>query len=464
MKIKKLLNYLIGSTIVLVSIALTVGCQNSNASETKKVETTNTDKTDDMTTDSPENLYRGFSNDVMPELALPGKYAVGVRTLNATNPNQLNITLSDQEDRTLALEVWYPAKAPDTGSKAVYEDVSRTGLPFRIQSPHAWRDAELEAPESGKYPLVVISHGYTGYRTIMFYMGEHLASHGYIAVAIDHTHSTNADNLANNGIGFPSTLYHRSRDQYFVLNHFRSSSHFASEHIDTTNVGLIGYSMGAYGAVNSVGGCYNFVAAHGFLAGIDSEDTAASQGFADLMNTCAGGQSKAEYTVDPAWKAVVAFAPWGNQLGLFDLVETAKISVPMLYVSGSDDLVSQYTKGVKALYETTGSSKKYLLTYQAGGHNIAPHPAPTAARTNAFDIGHYVEPAWDNERLNVNNSHFVLAMMNCYVKSDATACEYLALGNGATSNQFVEADGFTLSPTWKGFADYVSGGMEWHSN
>ncbi|MDZ7869236.1 MAG: hypothetical protein U5L02_08540 [Rheinheimera sp.] len=43
----------------------------------------------------------------------------------------------------------------------------------------AFRDA-APAAGTGQLPVVVISHGYTGYRSLMFYLAEHLASHGYI--------------------------------------------------------------------------------------------------------------------------------------------------------------------------------------------------------------------------------------------------------------------------------------------
>ena len=77
-------------------------------------------------------------------------------------------------DRKLTLEVWYPAVA-GAGKLATYDDVTRLHKPFSIQGA-ALRDAT--ALKEGQFPLVVLSHGYTGYRTIMFYLGEHLASHG----------------------------------------------------------------------------------------------------------------------------------------------------------------------------------------------------------------------------------------------------------------------------------------------
>ena len=56
----------------------------------------------------------------------------------------------------------------------------------------------------------------------MFYLAEHLASHGYVVVGIDHKDSTNAEVFddATRASGFISTLYNRARDQQFLLDYF----------------------------------------------------------------------------------------------------------------------------------------------------------------------------------------------------------------------------------------------------
>ena len=156
--------------------------------------------------------------DVTPELGKRGTYAVGVSTIQATNPQQLSAKdYQSLEDRTLTLEVWYPAVTKKSDVQATYENVTRTHKTFLLQG-NSVRDAKINQEHT--YPLVVLSHGYTGYRTIMFYLGEHLASHGYVVVGIDHTDSTTGDVDFENApfAGFPSTLINRARDQQFVLD------------------------------------------------------------------------------------------------------------------------------------------------------------------------------------------------------------------------------------------------------
>ena len=146
-----------------------------------------------------------------PELAAYGKYAIGVRTLQATDRNRPDI-LNTKEggptaryDRTLTLEVWYPA-ALAAGQKpgGDYRAITRDPAITATLHGQAVRDAApltTEAP----FPLVIISHGYPGNRYLMSHLAENLASKGFVTVSIDHKDSTYDDQKA-----FASTLYNRA--------------------------------------------------------------------------------------------------------------------------------------------------------------------------------------------------------------------------------------------------------------
>lgn len=407
----------------------------------------------------PEQLQSQLPSDVVPELADKGQFSVGVRTINIINPEQFDPATQSNKDRKLTLEVWYPSAVDANSVKTSYENVTRSGIKFSIQAD-AFRDSPvLPTSKTDKFPLVIISHGYTGYRTLMYYLAEHLASHGYIVAAIDHTDSTNAEiDMINSPFsGFFSTLINRSRDQQFTLNYLTSTPNFASTAIDNTKAGLIGYSMGGYGAINTVGGCYNFTSTSASTyTGL--KDPKQIQKAMALLNSCAGGQYE-NSKVDTRWQAVIAMAPWGGQHKLFNQEALSKINTPILYIAGDLDDISGYD-GIKSLYEQTGSKDKYLLTYQNARHNIAPHPAPSVAKKSELDIGHYYEPAWDSTVLNNNNKHFTLAMMDCHLNKQLDKCTYLDLS--PNSNQ-VAIDGKTPKP-WQGFDHRYSVGMGWHKS
>jgi len=400
-----------------------------------------------------EQVYKGISPDVLPSQAHRGNFTVGVKTLSLVNPQQFNVNTQTVGDRPLTIELWYPAKKETKALAAIYKNVTRTHTPFAIKGD-AFRDATAIANK--KFPLVVISHGYTGYRTLMFYLAEHLASHGYVVASIDHTDSTNEDVDFKRApfSGFPSTLYNRSRDQQFVLNTFTDTHNPLSRNVDTTSAGLIGYSMGGYGAINTIGGCYQF-SEEKVAAFTGVKDKALLGKFTGLLNSCAGGQYQ-DVNVDKKWKSAVAMAPWGNAHQVFSPKALAKVDTPILFIAGSEDDISDYAS-IQSLFDATATRNAYLLTYERARHNIAAHPAPTAARGSEIDFGHYWDSTWGAEQLNAVNKHFVRAMMDCHVKDIKESCAFLDL----PESSYQRPDAGKLSDPWPGFVTRFSTGMQW---
>jgi predicted dienelactone hydrolase len=153
-----------------------------------------------------------------PELAAHGAFNIGVRTIQVTDKNRPDIINTKaggptaRYDRTLTLEVWYPAAlAAGQPTGGEYRVITRDPAITATVHGKAVRDAApLASPGA---PLVIISHGYPGNRYLMSHIGENLASKGFVTVSIDHADSTYDDLKA-----FSSTLYNRSFDQLFVLN------------------------------------------------------------------------------------------------------------------------------------------------------------------------------------------------------------------------------------------------------
>jgi len=132
-----------------------------------------------------------------PTLAAHGEFPVGVRTMTFTNPDQIDIlqvteTAQPRTDRTLTVEVWYPA-ATGTEAGTTYDVILRDGIQKVPVIGMASRDA---AKANGSYPLIIISHGYPGNRYLMSHLGENLASKGYVVASIDHPRSTYSDKQA----------------------------------------------------------------------------------------------------------------------------------------------------------------------------------------------------------------------------------------------------------------------------
>ncbi|WP_163383728.1 poly(ethylene terephthalate) hydrolase family protein [Cyclobacterium jeungdonense] len=382
-----------------------------------------------------------------PELAYRGNFQVGVQTLELLHKNQPDIlnykeNETPEYDRPLTVEVWYPAaKSPDA-QRVTYQDY--LGSPNDPDRPleafsfsgRAIRNATPNDSE-GPFPLIIVSHGYPGSRFLMTYLTENLASKGYVVVAIDHTESTHAD-----AGKFASTLYHRALDDFFVLNEMArlnesGSDHFLSGMVDAANTALIGYSMGGYGVLNAGGAGY-------------------SPGFVEAFSQMTGGSEKlAERSLaDPAYsgtvdsrvKAIVAFAPWGMQRGVWDAEGLENLRIPTFLIAGSEDDISGYEEGVKAIYEGAVNTNRYLLTYLNARHNVAPNP-PVSPDLDQADYMHYSEPVWKERRINNINQHFVTAFLGIHLK-------------GLDYESFLDLSANSLEETWKGFVPRTSIGLE----
>ena len=387
-----------------------------------------------------------------PELAARGNYKVGVQTLELINKNQVDVLNSKGGtdplyDRHLKIEVWYPAiiaankKELETynATLGLFKDSTRPLIPFSFTG-RALRNA---APDlsSSKFPLIIVSHGYVGSKLLMTYLTENLASKGYVVVSINHTESTYSDRG-----GFQSTLLNRAKDILFVLNQVADlskadSKSFLAGMADADNTALIGYSMGGYGVLNAAGAGYSAKLTTAF-----SQMTGGSNAIS--VRTTDNAEFKASY--DTRIKAVVAFAPWGMQRGVWDSAGLAGLKVPTLFIAGSLDDVSGYEDGIKAIYKGAVNANRYLLTYINARHNVAPNPPPAASLKAgvAFDeYYHYAEPSWNEYRINNINQHFVTAFTGIYLKQK----DY---------NKYLDLPEQSNPKTWNGFKPRTSTGLE----
>jgi len=390
-----------------------------------------------------------------PALAPRGEYSVGVRTIAAVNPDQLNILAYQPDnpnpryDRELVLEVWYPAALEDHQREGTYYiDHYYRHEPI-VHQGRATRDAK---PLEGRFPLIVVSHGYPGTRNMMSFLTENLASKGYVVVTIDHTESTVLDQSA-----FSSTLLNRPLDILFVIDEMErlaaQEDHFLYGKIDAQNVGLVGYSMGGYGIINAAG------------AGISQAGVNLSWGVpGGHLAIRQSGNPVFEESLDSRIKAIFALAPWGASM-FWDPDTMKGLTVPSFFVVGDQDDVSGYQQGVKLFYDRAIHSDRYMLVFENARHNVGvnaygTHPLLSIHMT-ADDYLRYAEPAWDLRRLNNIVQHFATAFFDQNLKGIDTH-RYLDLVE--YSNQGVwsqERDGtFKADHThWEGFPNRTALGM-----
>ena len=331
-----------------------------------------------------------------PALAQRGPHPVGVTTLTAP--------VSDT--RQLTLEVWYPA-AEGTVAGSSYATLLRDGVTPTVLHGSACREAFVATGFSA--PLIVISHGYPGNRFLLSHLAESLARQGFVVAAPDHAGSTYEDQQA-----FGVTLLNRPLDQRAVIDAMEALTGPLGDLVACRRVGLIGYSMGGYGAM-IFGGAG--------LAETALQHPRAPEG-GSLARHLAGSKTHAALR-DPRLCAIMPIGPWGNGQAMWDADGLAQMDTPLFMMAGTVDDVSDYA-AMRRLF-TGCASDRYLLSFINAGHNAAaPIPAPLESWAHSDLLGwapfqHYADPVWDTLRMNNIAQHYAAAFMGMHLRGDDTA-------------------------------------------
>jgi predicted dienelactone hydrolase len=397
-----------------------------------------------------------------PELAALGPRPVGVQSLALVQSAQADPLAYDPaahalpvHDRTLPVDVWYPARVGGPAAPVTYAD-ALTGedgkdVPFTVPGL-ATRDAP---PAAGSFPLVILAHGYGGTPVAMTWLAENLASKGYVVVG---PHFRDPPYVDARGLIGPLTR--RPLDIAFVAAEAQARARakrgpFAGA--DPARTVLIGYSMGGYGVLTAAGAALSPTLGpltHGALAPYVA-------GGADA------GALKPRDVV-----AVVAISP----AGLFGAMEAwgpaglAGVTAPTLFIVGGQDHLVGYDPGVKTLWEQEIHAPRYLLTFENGGHSIGMNDAPETMRARLWDLDWWEDPVWRKERVIGVQLHFITAFLDRYVQPDAAGGADLDVPSPLSNDGAWPArpgrpyDAFSPGPPastlWKGFQSGHAAGLE----
>jgi predicted dienelactone hydrolase len=294
-------------------------------------------------------------------------------------------------------------------------------------------------PAKGRFPLVIVSHGYRGWPESMSYLTENLASKGYVVAGIDHGDLPFAD-AAGFAASFALTASTRARDQQQVLARLVESASASADRlgaaIDPDRVALIGYSMGGFGALATAG------------AGYDPKSAAYRGLLAGALADQAEGRRKADSRV----RAVIAIAPWGAQPPhlAWSPASLRTLRAPLLVIAGDQDDISGYSEGIIRVFDQATSSDRRLLLYRNARHNVGGNPVPKEA-AGSFEYRElFEEPVWRQDRINAINQHFITAFLNRHLKDDSAAAAFLEPPAGP-------------SAAWPGFQKRWALGFELHA-
>ena len=353
-----------------------------------------------------------------PELGRPGEWPIGTQTFALPIGSRPVLTFESMMrgecqllPQTLSIRIWYPAAAQAAGALARYEHgMTLLGEPPVVIGIAGRAMVDAEAAANQRFPLVVLSHGFGGWNTQFSRLGEHLASRGYVVASIDHSDQP-AASLPEFMLSFGNVLINRTLDQRAVIAELIAAARGRRLGLpasaDTGSIALIGYSMGGYGALNTAGAPYSFA----------NEPS-------DKLPP--GAREQMEAAPAAALAALVLFAPWGGQPQNRAWTEAglAKVCLPTLVVSGSQDDVVDHNHGVRWLFDSLTSSNRHLLTYREARHNIVGDPFDLAGLPFAA-CEFLAEPVWRRARLNAINQHFVTAFLDRHLKHEPGKSRYL---------------------------------------
>lgn len=215
------------------------------------------------------------------EVPIPtGEYLIGTTTFVIEDETREEY-YGDETNRRFKIQLWYPTNTIEGYEQVPWLadgiEVSRalsidTGLPYFVldHTAEIMSNSYLDAPiktDIGQLPVIIISHGWRGFRNLHTDFAEQLASEGYMVVSIDHTYGAvgvvfddGVDyvnygalpnyNTVDDFIAYANQLVYtyagdiESTLNYLeVINDIDGNSQF-SQHLDLETVGLVGHSTG----------------------------------------------------------------------------------------------------------------------------------------------------------------------------------------------------------------------------
>ncbi|MEQ8674413.1 MAG: alpha/beta fold hydrolase [Aggregatilineales bacterium] len=341
-----------------------------------------------------------------PDYALRGDYVVGTQNLTIEDPN-----------RPLEVTIWYPAiNTDDLPEETVYQPGTLLQLDGRAIS-----DAQPDT-SSAPYPLVIFSHGSSGFRFQSRYLTEHLASHGFIVMAADHTTNTITDLLGDPEFSdnLAPNFIHRPQD---ILRIISLADDLTAEGtfegiIDVERIGVLGHSFGGYTALAASGIPINLTELGNWCDAPTIDNVEDIDGICFLLNfedsiTDAAGLTETPdgafpIYADPRIRATIAYAPWNYPILDHTALETH--STPTMIFGGTADDTTPPLRDAFEIYASLDSAPKTLITLENAGHYVYVDECWQTAITFGF-YASCSDAVWDMARVHDLINHFTTAFL-----------------------------------------------------
>jgi predicted dienelactone hydrolase len=133
-----------------------------------------------------------------------GPYKIGTTTMVLTDSSRHEIYSGNPDDlRRFMVQVWYPAVPTASSVRAPWmanADIVAPSLSDYLHLPHFFLDhltlmktnSYIDAPadiSGAPYPVLLFSHGWSGFRAQNTDQVQELVSHGYVVIALEYTYA-----------------------------------------------------------------------------------------------------------------------------------------------------------------------------------------------------------------------------------------------------------------------------------
>ncbi|QLL29381.1 alpha/beta hydrolase [Thermosynechococcus sichuanensis E542] len=198
-------------------------------------------------------------------------------------------------------------------------------------------------PRGQRIPVVIVSHGLGANRYSYRYLCQHLASHGFAVIALEHVGSSTRQVLSfPMGYISPRTaaqeFLDRPLDVTFVLNRleaFPEQLYPWAGRLNLERVAMIGQSFGGYTALALAGAPLDFqqLRRHCTRSVLDSFNVSL------LLQCQAQALPPKVYSLkDPRVQAVIAVNPITS--AVFSPESLSQLKIPVMFVAASDDTIA----------------------------------------------------------------------------------------------------------------------------
>ena len=225
----------------------------------------------------------------VPQLTPPtGPYAVGTRSWHWIDSERVDLYApTARAQRELMIQAWYPIEKDVQGERSPWMPSAEIVAPAVAQwlnlpsffldhlvlvSSLALEDADIATNAQG-FPVLLFSHGFGGFRAQNTHQMQHLASNGFVILAVEHTYASVVSVFPDGRVAYhnPDTLpdglpplddlqaardlgTQWAEDLSFVLDQLTtlqlgSNQNEWQDKLDLTRVGAFGHSTGAGAAI-----------------------------------------------------------------------------------------------------------------------------------------------------------------------------------------------------------------------